>query len=171
MSLAIPALDRVTYQRLKSTTRTFVGLTRTVRDDSILLNNIYRLAIDLDKNAYWVEEQKEFKLLNAGETPPPRKKGQKEEPPSNFNLSPKFNKKPQALPSNVVFGGVLKEREGLKKEGLVYIHFFPNGFGEQAIIYLDREGSKAPGYSIIIRPNGGRVEVAPGIVKTFEVRQ
>lgn len=173
MSMAIPALDRVTYQRLNSTTRTFVGLTRTVRDDSILLNNIYRMGIDLDKNAYWVEEQKQFKLLSLNDEPVTRKKGKslKEEPPSNFSLAPKFFKKPQSLPSGVVFGGVLKEREGLRKDGIVYVHFFPNGFSEQAILYLNRDGSTAPGYSVIIRPNGGRVEVYPGSVNTFEVKQ
>ncbi len=168
MAMAIPALDRVTYQRLNSTTRTFVGLARTIRDNSILLNNIYRLSVDLDKNTYWVEEQKEFKLLTAQDNPAPKKgKTLKEEPASNFSLSSKFFKKPQKLPNGVIFDGVLKEREGLRKDGVVYVHFFPNGFSEQAILYLKRDGSTASGYSIIIYPNGGRVEVFPGVVNSF----
>jgi type II secretory pathway pseudopilin PulG len=172
IALAIPTLSRVTYQRLNSTTRTFIGLIRTVRNDAILLNNIYRLVIDLDRNAYWVEEQKEFKLLtDADETPAEKKKkkGKKdEEPPSNFNPSAKYSKKPVPLPASIVFQGVLKEKEGLRKEGLVYVHFFPNGFNEQAILYLNKEGAAEGGYSVILRPNLGKVDVEPGKVAGFQ---
>jgi prepilin-type N-terminal cleavage/methylation domain-containing protein len=166
VALALPAVERVTYQRVNSTTRTFVGLVHTIRNDSILLNTIYRLTFDLDRKQYWVEEQKEFRLLGAeDDSPQPRKKGKlAEPPPSNFNLAQKFTKKPVDLPSGVVIDGILKEREGYRSEGIVYIHFFPNGFNEKATIYLNKEGATSGGYSVILFPTLGRIEVEPGKV-------
>ncbi len=168
MAIGLPAIQRVTLTRVNSLTRKFVGLTRTIRNDAILLNTVHRLAIDFDNSQYWVEMQRSFELLNTEEPNPKKKKGKKEEPPpSNFILSDKFGKKPTPLPDGVVIDGVLKEREGLRKEGMVYIHFFPNGFNDQAIIYLNRAGSKSEGYSLVLRPTSGRIEIMSGRVDAF----
>lgn len=165
MSMGLPAISRVTYTRLNSTTRKFVGLVRTIRNDAILLNSVHRLAIDFERAQYWVEMQREFKLLSA-EPPPPPKKGE-EPPPSNFVLNDKFGKKPTPMPAGIVVEGVLKEREGLVQEGIAYIHFFPNGFNDQAVIYLNKEGASADGYSLLVRPTSGRVEIFPERINDF----
>lgn len=171
MALGLPAIQRVTYQRINSTTRKFVGLIRTVRNDAVLLNNIYRLVIDFDQKAYWVESQREAKLLGA---PDPQasvsksKKKDEPEPPSNFDFASKYSKKPVPMPDGVAFDGVLKEREGLVKEGRAYVHFFPNGFNEQAILYLKREGSQTVSYSLYVRPTSGRVDIFEEFVPNFE---
>jgi len=171
VALGLPALDRITYQKVNSTTRKLVGLVRTIRNDAILLNNIYRLAIDFEKKEYWVESQREFKMLDPlAEAPKKTKKGA-EPPPSNFDFATKYSSKPIPMPSGVVFDGVLKEREGLKKEGIVYIHFFPNGFNEQAILYVNKEGAKNVAYSMILRPTLGRVEIFPKLVTDFNIRE
>lgn len=166
MSIGLPAIQRVTYQKLNSQTRKFVGLIRTIRNDAVLLNNVYRLVIDFEKRTYWVEVQREAKLLT--ETPPPSKKGDPA-PPSNFLMAPKYSKEPVAMPDGVAFDGVLKEREGLIKEGRAYIHFFPSGFNEQAILYLKKEGSQKVSYSLVLRPTSGKVEIMPDVVREFEV--
>lgn len=175
MALGLPAIQRVTLQKVNSTTRKFIGLIRTVRNDSILLNRVHRLVINFEKKQWWVEEQTQFKLLTDASTePPPKaKKGSKADPPppSNFAMADKFSKEPMPMPSGVEFSGVLKEREGLVKEGMVYIHFFPNGFNDQAILYLNREGSEVVSYSMLLRPNSGRVELYREAVKSFEVSQ
>lgn len=75
------------------------------------------------------------------------------------------------MPSGVEFSGVLKEKDGLIKEGVAYIHFFPNGFNDQAILYLNREGSDVVSYSMLLRPNSGRVELYREAVKSFDVSQ
>jgi general secretion pathway protein H len=170
IALGLPAINRVTYQRLNSTTRQFTGLIRTIRNDAILLNNIYRLAIDLDQKTYWVEMQRELKMLN--ETPEDqvqsRKSKKSDPPPSNFILATKFTKKPVLMPSGIVFDGVLKEREGLITQGVAYIHFFPNGFNDQAVLYLNKEGASSFGYSLVIRPTLGRVELYREQISTFD---
>jgi len=165
MSLGLPAISNVTGHRLASTTRQFVGLIRTIRNDSILLNQAHRLVINLDKNSYWVENQTRDGLLNEVEDPTKYKKG--EAPPSQFNISPKYTKEPREMPGGVVFTGVYKEKEGLRDTGIVFIHFFPNGINDQAILYLAKAGSPESAYSLIVRPTSGRVDIAREIVKDF----
>lgn len=159
MSLGLPAIERVTYMRLNSTTRKFIGLIRTIRNDAILLNGVYRLVIDFDNSQYWVETQREFKLLESEPVLPKKKSSKEEPPPSNFLLADKFSKKPIPMPDGVVVEGVVTEREGLLKQGLAYIHFFPNGFNDQAILQLNKAGAKSEGYSLLIRPTSGRVDL------------
>jgi prepilin-type N-terminal cleavage/methylation domain-containing protein len=166
MSIGLPAISRVTMHRLNSTTRQFVGLIRTVRNDAILLNQTHRLAINLDKNTYWVENQTKDGLLS--EVPEVTKSSKKgEPPPSNFSISPKYSKEPKNMPGGVVFSGVYKEREGNQKEGIIYIHFFPNGFNDQAILYLAKEGAPETAYSLVIRPTSGRVDIVHETIKDF----
>jgi len=62
----------------------------------------------------------------------------------------------------------LKEQTGLIKTGQAYVHFFPNGFAEPAIIYLTKEGTDTIAYSVIIRATSGKVEIVPGEIKTFD---
>jgi len=49
MSVGLPAIDRVTYQQVNSTTRKMVGLVRSVRNDAVLLNLVYRIAFKIDE--------------------------------------------------------------------------------------------------------------------------
>jgi hypothetical protein len=168
MAIGLPAIQRVTYQRINSTTRKFVGLIRTIRNDSVLLNSIYRLAIDLDNKTYWVETQREAKFLS--ESVEPKKKSKKGEPaPSNFIMAPKYSKEAVPMPDGVVFESVLKEREGLIKGGMAFVHFFPNGINEQAVLHLKKEGSKVIAYSLVIRPTSGKVDIYPQMVMGFEM--
>jgi Tfp pilus assembly protein FimT len=170
MAIGLPAIQRVTYQRINSTTRKFVGLIRTVRNDAVLLNNIYRIVIDFDKKTYWVETQREQALLSDPVAVDPKKKKGAQATSSNFMMAPKYSKKPVPMPDGVAFDGVLKEKEGLLKEGMAYIHFFPSGFNEQAILYLKREGTNVVSYSLVIRPTSGKVDIYPAAVTSFEVQ-
>ncbi len=177
MAIGLPAISRVTLQRLNSTTRQFVGLVRTIRNDSILLNTVYRLAIDFDKRTYWVEEQKAFQLLTEDDAAPKQKQSKKkagpkddkpEGPSGNFTYAEKYNNKPHPMPGGTEFTGVLKEKEGLRNDGVVYVHFFPNGFNDQAILYLAKEGAPETAYSLVIRATSGRVDIFRETVKNFD---
>lgn len=177
VAMGLPAINNVTYQKVNSTTRQMVGVFRTIRTDAILLNNIYRFVIDFEKKAYWVESQREFKMLDEATEEAAReaarkkkKRGAKdEEPPSNFSLNDKFSKKPVPFPQGVAFEGILKEQEGLITEGRAYIHFFPNGYNEQAILYINKDGSKNPGYSLFLRPTLGKVDLYRARINNFAV--
>lgn len=175
MAVGAPVIGRVTYQRVNSQARRFVGISRTIRNDAILLSSVYRLVIDIDHSAWWVESQRKAQLITEEdeESRKKREKGKKkngkdEAEESNFALADKYSKKPIPLPDNVSFNGVLKEKEGEITKGIVYIHFFPSGFVEQAAIYLNKTGSENPGYSIVIRATAGRVEVMNKKVVNFD---
>lgn len=176
MSMGIPAISRITGQKVASTSRRFVALARTIRNDAILLSNIHRLVIDVDNNAYWVEAQKQKKLIGEEDEESLKKRQaaakdkKPEENPDDANFLPveKYNKKPVELPGGVAFDGVLKEKEGFIKEGKAFIYFFPSGFTEQSVIYINKEGSTTKGYSVVIRPTAGRVDVVNKFIDNFD---
>lgn len=161
----MPAVSTVTAQRINSTTRQFTGLIRSVRNDAVLLNVIHRLAINFEEQTYWIEQQKRFALLTE---PDPKEKKKKDEPAdTNFTFADKYTKAPKKMPGGVVFSAVLTERDGLINKGIAYVHFYPNGFTDQSILYLNKEGQESVFYSMILRPTSGRVELVNGKAEGF----
>lgn len=169
MSLGLPAIQAVTSQRINSTTRKLTGLIRSVRNDAILLNLVHRIAFNFEDQTWWIETQKKFSLLEDPDDPEKKKKKKKDEPveDSNFTFASKYTKEPLKMPSGVSFSGVLTEREGFLNKGIVYIHFFPNGFSDQSILYLNKEGSETVFYSMILRPTSGKVDLISGKAEGF----
>jgi len=171
-SIGIPAVGRLTYQRVAGTTRRFVGTLRSVRNDAVLLNRIYRLAIDFENQSWWIEKQDKFELLGsqsqAGQVPDPKNPAPQ---PTGFSIADKYGKGPRELPGGVVFDGVLTEQIGFLNRGMVYIHFFPSGYAEQSIVYLNKQGVESGGYSLLIRPANGKIEVFNRRVQNFEDTQ
>ncbi len=168
MAVGLPAISRVTVYRLNATTRQFVGLIRTIRNDAILLNLTHRLAINLEKRTYWVENQTRGGLLTENSTEGQvSKKNSKEPPPSNFGLAEKYSKEPRVMPGGIEFTSIYKEREGTRIDGIVYIHFFPNGINDSAILHIAREGSPETTTSLVIRPTSGKVDMFREKLKDF----
>lgn len=170
-SVGIPAVGRLTYQRVAGTTRRFVGTLRSVRNDAILLNKIYRLAIDFENQTWWVEKQAKLELLGTESQGQQKSDPKQPPPPSGFSIADKYGKKPRELPGGVVFDGVLTERDGLLRKGMAYVHFFPSGYAEQSVVYLNKQGMETGGYSLYIRPANGKIEVFNRRVQGFEDTQ
>ncbi|MCB0417209.1 MAG: prepilin-type N-terminal cleavage/methylation domain-containing protein [Bdellovibrionaceae bacterium] len=163
LSLGLPAIERVTSYKLNSTTRRFVGLLKTVRNDAILLSTIHRLAVNLDENTYWVEAQKKKALLQEI----PEDDDPKNPQPSNFAIADKYTSDPKPLPDGLVFDGVFKETEGLRRNGLAYIHFFPNGYAEPSILFINRASRADNAYALEIVPPLGKVEIFRANVEEY----
>lgn len=161
LSYGMPVVSRITGQNIATSARKFTALVRGMRTDAILLNSIYRLTLDLENNTYLVESQKDSDLISESsllsKKVDPQKKDEPEAP-SSFSPAEKYFAKPKPLPGGVVFSGVLKEKEGLVKEGTAYIYFFPNGLNEKAIIILNTEKVQEGGYSLYIHPTAGKVD-------------
>ena len=166
MSVGMPAIRAVTSQQISSTARRFVGLIKSIRNDSILLTSVHRLAINFDEQTWYVEEQRKFELLD--ETPLADRDKKEEGVPSGFNISSKYGTEPKPVPGGVRFTGILTERDGYIDTGVAYVHFFPNGFTEQAILYLSKAGEEQIFYSLVLRPTGGRMDIKPGFVEGFQ---
>lgn len=163
LAVSIPAIERVTYQRISSTARRFTGMIRTIRNDAVLLNNIYRIGFDIDKNKYWVQSQRELKTIK--ERYENKEEAQAEA--SNFVFAEKYGKEPLDMPGGTKVLGVFKEGEGLIQKGLAVIHFFPNGFNEPSIVYLAKEGTDQAAYSLLIQATG-RAEIQSGAAQSLD---
>lgn len=174
-SIGIPAVGRLTYQRVAGTTRRFVGTLRSVRNDAILLNKIYRLAINFEDQTWWVENQNQLGILGnesqAGPVAGTEDISKGSPLDSGFSMDKKYSAKPKELPGGVVFDGVLTERDGFFKSGLAYIHFFPSGYAEQSLVYLNKQGVEGGGYSLYVQPASGKIEVFNRRVINFEDTQ
>jgi general secretion pathway protein H len=79
--------------------------------------------------------------------------------------------KPVELPKDIRVADVYtpKQREAYSK-GRAFLYFFPQGFGERAIIHLcekrNKEGECGKGfYSLVVHPLTGRVVVQSGYVE------
>ena len=162
LSFGMPVVSRITGQNITTSARKFTSLVRGVRTDAILLSSIYRLKLDLDKNTYLVEYQKQPGLLSESALlsfkPDPKSQQKTEPPDSGFAVADKYFKEPKPLPAGVVFNGVLKEKEGQVVDGFAYIYFFPNGLNEKAILYFNSKSAKEGGYSLYIHPTAGKVD-------------
>ena len=171
LSFGMPVVSRITGQNISTSARKFTALTRGVRSDAILLNSIYRLSLDLEKNTYLVEKQSGKGLISESsmlsKKPDPKKNKNPEASDNTFSADEKYSKEAKSLPGGVVFNGVLKEKEGLIKEGTAYIYFFPNGINEKAIIYLNSVSAKEGGYSLLIHPTAGKVDFIKQKVEQF----
>jgi len=169
MAMGLPAIERVTYQQVNSTARKMVGLVRTIRNDALLLNSLYRLGFNLEERTYWVESQGALQLISEGSSERIVDKKTGKPLPSGFSKVEKYSSEPISLPNGVTISSIAKESEGLITQGIVFIHFFPNGFNEHAIIHLSKEGKDEVAYSVIIRPTSGRVEIESDKITTFQI--
>jgi|GEM_PF-1077095 len=171
LSFGMPVVSRITGQNINTSARKLTALIRGVRTDAILLNSIYRLSLDLDKNTYSVESRdgaeplSELALLSVKRDP--KNPDAVNAAASDFKVVDKYNKEPKNLPPGVVFNGLLKEKEGKIKEGIAYIYFFPNGLNEKAIVYLNSQSAKEGGYSLFVHPTSGKVEFFKQKIDSF----
>jgi prepilin-type N-terminal cleavage/methylation domain-containing protein len=171
LSFGIPVVSRITGQNISTSARKFTALVRGLRSDAILFNTVYRLSLDLEKNSYLVESEKNNDLLSESsllsKKRDPKKRLNSEPEDTAFTTAEKYSKEPKKLPLGVVFNGVLKEKEGFVNEGIAYIYFFPNGLNEKAIIYLNSQKTNQGGYSILIHPTAGKVDFFKSRVEQF----
>lgn len=164
LSFGIPTIQRVTNYQLNATTRKFSGLLKTVRDRAVFRNKIHRLVVSFEDQKYWIESQQQLSPIDLAQLEEARKvslgQSKAEMPDTGFTLEPRFGKEPTEIPDGLVLDGVYTARDGLLQEGIAYIHFFPNGYNDEAIIFLRKRGGQGSGYALKLNPVTGRAEIA-----------
>jgi prepilin-type N-terminal cleavage/methylation domain-containing protein len=164
---------------IRKDVRNFAAGIRELRYKARMNNFTYRLVINLpdnkdDKQTYWVESTGKKFLLNYDEAflkkqAEKLKEGKKD--PTDFNIDSSISKNgPQPLPKGLVFESV--EIAAQKKEytaGRVYIHFFPEGRVEEAVIHIG-DGDKLH-WSLAIHPLTGRVDMITKDQKLKDIQQ
>lgn len=166
VAMAIPRLSGSNNQ-MRQTVRKLSSITRQLQNTAKLKGAVYRIAIDLkdgpkaNGQEFWIEASSARTVLTPEEMndrPLDKDKKDEEKPPSLFSPDPKMMK-PVVLPGGMHIEGVeLKRHEGEITSGKAYIHFFPQGLADEAVIHL-RGGEKLV-WSLVIHPLTGKTDIA-----------
>ncbi len=164
MSQSISKKDN---RKIRRDVRVFSAQIRDLRNKARMRNLTYRLVINLpedskEKQTYWVESTSKRFLVTYDEE---RIKKEKEslrdgdKDPSGFDMDNEVSKEGATpLPDGLFFKSV--EIAAQKKEyssGRIFIHFFPEGRVEEAVIHLT-DGQQL-NWSLAIHPLTGRVDI------------
>lgn len=171
--LLVIALPRMNFSPTdgKKVFNEFSRTAKEVRNRARLYNSSYRLAFRLDKDnqAYWVEKSSQTTYIDKealekarqAEKDSFRKDEDKSAAPTGgFQPDSSVFKKEQTLPRGFRF--VLVEsgsRENSYSDGTAYIHFFPQGFIEPAILQI--EDPKKNIWSLFFNTLTGQATIIP----------
>lgn len=141
--LAMPNISSSFRLSLSSTARGMASVITEAYNASVITGKVYRVAFDLKKNTYWIEQGGTQVLLDTKESKDKEEARRKfmkpgeTAPPSGFTMDTTITRKKQSLPTGVTYEDVMNE---LSKdpiiEGIAYSHFFPHGLTEQTIIHI-----------------------------------
>lgn len=181
-AIVVPSIGAITGAQLRSTASGLSGTIRYTYDLAARKNQPFRVVLDLDEQAYWVESSSDRFLLNQEKSR--IQNGAVEEPDEDDRESRRFVSrgfiesdemwKPKksasfskfagpltpkvSLPEHITFQGAwVAHQKDRATSGLVYIYCFPTGITEQALIHL-AEGDQDI-FTIQVWPLTGTVKI------------
>ena len=147
-----------TDNRKKSTFRELTALNRQLDYLSRSKNQTWRLVIDMDEtqNSWWVEK----KLSHNTSSDQAFSSANQSFPTGNFVIDTNFFAKPQKLPGKMTFESVeLSGKENEITKGKAYIHYFPEGQFNMAVLKVKRNNTY---WSLFINRLHGELTVFTG---------
>lgn len=163
--LGLPRLGGQNNQ-IRQAVRRLSALTRELANHAKLQGAVYRLVIEMGegkaKQHYWVEKATAKTVLSPTEMEELKEEKPKDEEEAKlqaqnalFQMDSKLIKGPTELPGELKFEDVeLRRRERPVTTGKVYIHFFPQGLADEAVIHL--KGSEKLRWTLAIHPLTGK---------------
>jgi prepilin-type N-terminal cleavage/methylation domain-containing protein len=160
-------INRNDNRAIRKNIHAFSSQVRDLRNKARMRNLTYRLVINLPENedeqqSYWVESTGKQFLVTYDEDALKKQKDEIKEgkkDPSGFEIDSEISKNgPQPLPKGLYFESV--EILAQKKEytsGRIYIHFFPEGRVEEAVIHITNRDKLH--WSLAIHPLTGQVDL------------
>ena len=156
-------------REMRRDVRIFAAQIRDLRNKARMRNATFRLVINMpedtkEKQSYWVESSSRNALITYDQDELKKRRENlreedKDKDPSGFETDKELSKGgPQPLSNGLIFKSV--EIAAQKKEytaGRVYIHFFPEGRVEEAVVHIS-DGDKL-NWSLAIHPLTGRVDL------------
>ena len=142
LGLALPQVSSLGRAELRASTRRLSGTIRLGYHLAVLNKKNYRLLLDLDQQAYAIEERMgdEYVLVQSELL------------------------QPRVLPEGVWIREVqIAGRECENECRKEYLYFSPYGYVEEAAIYLSGEDEQA-GYTLLTQPMIGKVVIQEGYV-------
>ena len=165
------ALPNMSFGKV-DTKKVIRGITtsaKEVRNRAKLYGTTYRLAfrLDVDNQAYWVEKSTTVTYIDKAALEKAReqakssfRKDEKDEGKTSPAFQPDSSvfKKEQTLPKNYSFKLIESGSQNVTyTDGMAYIHFFPQGFIEAALIQI--EDPKKNIWSITFNPITGQASI------------
>jgi len=183
VALALPRLGGQNNQ-MRQAVRRLSSITRELQTTAKLQGAVYRLVIDLGDDSkdseqnFWVEKSSGRTILSPAEMSgeslqdkalEERDREERENaPPPLFSKDEKLTKSGGTLPGDLRFEDVeLKRSERPIRSGKAYIHFFPQGLADEAVIHL-RGGEKLK-WSLVIHPLTGKTAIMTEYVPLKEL--
>lgn len=186
IAVAIPAFDAATDSDLKAVAVKIAAASRACFGEAAVKNVTLRVAFDLDKQAYWVEAFPGMFQVVAGErdledareeeaerAEAERRRKELEERYGGAvdheaaPLAPRFVPvqvgfvEAQKMPRRIRIKGVRSPQfRQIVEDGRAYTHFFPNGWAERTLVYLQDDGGTV--LTLETDPLSGRVVVHEG---------
>jgi prepilin-type N-terminal cleavage/methylation domain-containing protein len=172
--LALPRMGGQNNQ-LRQTMRRLTAITRELQTTAKLQGAVYRLVIDMgsektDKHKFWIEKGSNKTILTPQEMEAFDEKDKDEAPPSTFSTDTQLLKSPMELPGDLRFEDVeLRRKDKPISQGKAYIHFFPQGLAEEAVIHL-RASAKLR-WTMSIHPLTGKSETMDEYISLKDLTQ
>ncbi len=175
--LAAPALGTLTGANAREAAGRLAGATRYLFDTAALRHTTCRLALDLEKSAWWAECTPAAAAVGRTEDTSDaelerRFPGEKAEEVRKLLAKTEFGSfsdrlvaKTTTLPGNAKFGAVHVEGRGDVEAATAYVHFFPGGQAQRAYIPVV-DGNNV--YTVVVEPFSGRARVVIGKVEPKE---
>lgn len=178
--VAVPRIATVFRVSVQSSVRRFSAMVKYTYDQSIMTGKVYRILIDLDNQSWMVQASETGKL-------PHQEAAEEFLPPglSKYDLEPKESEKSRddedqeidesgfaevkgnidtKVPNGVKIVAVdswrLDKKENPAVKGKVSIYAFPNGYIDDAIVYLAETGKEnLQQFKVSISSLTGRVQI------------
>ncbi|MBU0554296.1 prepilin-type N-terminal cleavage/methylation domain-containing protein [Myxococcota bacterium] len=175
MGVGITGLTGLSSTRLRVQTNKLSSALRYSYNRAVAHGLYLRMVLDIDADAYWVEASEEPVFLpkekrkGGDEAEEEEEKGKEEKDKDGAPITKRQRFQQDGviprvkMDKGVGIQGVLTSgQEDVFESGKAYIHFFPNGFVEPAIIYTT-DGEEGY-YTLQISPLTGRVKSRYGKV-------
>ncbi len=175
VAIALPRIAGHTNQT-KAIIRKLSTLSRELRFRAKLENATYRIVFDMEEDdkgnpldSYWVEKGHGSILNNYNPESPPKNpadeaRARKEAkdhdeklPPPQFTIDRSITQKHVVFPSQLILKSVeLSTLDEPVTKGVVYIHFLPSGFSDEAAVHLNYGKIR---WTLVTQPLTGRMVI------------
>jgi general secretion pathway protein H len=187
-ALGVVSLGNVMDSNFRATASRLAATIRFTYDLAARKSETFRVVMDLDEKAYWVESAGSHALLDRGKAKVSSGKSSDDEARESRFVTRSFIEsgdmwKPKARPSYTASTGPFTQKVTLPEEivfqgvwvahqtdrvtaGKAYLYCFPTGLTERAVIHLTN-GDKDV-YTVWVEPLTGKVSVYPYFVEVPE---
>jgi len=165
---------------MRSLVRKIAVLGRDLRARAKLQGATYRIVIRMDNDQkppvheLWIEKSRGEILNNYDpKNPPklanPKQKPDEGEPPPTFSKDATLLRKPVELPKYLQFESVeISTLEEPITSGIVYIHYLPSGFADDAAIHI--KYNEKINWTLAVDPLTGRMSVYDKFVQLEDLK-